>query len=189
MVRKIALRVASTACLLVGVAYAASPMKLTAQDYIDIKMLSARYAQIIEHCTNKGYDYAALYTKDGEFGGTNAWDDPPKKPSKGPDKLAGAADGGPDGCKPEDKWMGKGLTHIIVSTVITPTPTGAAGKSIFVMLGVQHDPTKIIRLGGYQDTYEKTPAGWRFKTRWLVYLPDRSSDDILAPALREQLGH
>ena len=64
----------------------------------------------------------------------------------------------------------------------------AAGKSIFVMLGVQQDPTKIIRLGGYQDTYEKTPAGWRFKTRWLVFLPDRSADDIMAPALREKLG-
>ena len=48
--------------LLVVATDAAVPMKLTAQDYIDIRMLSARYVQIIEHCTDKGYDYAALYT-------------------------------------------------------------------------------------------------------------------------------
>jgi hypothetical protein len=167
--------------LLAAAADAAPPsMKLTAQDYIDIRMLSARYAQIIEHCTNKGYDYAALYTRDGEFGGTSAWDVPPGKVSKGPDQLAAAANGGPAGCGEPDKWMGTGLTHIIVNTVITPTPAGAAGKSFLVMLGVQHDPTRIVRLGGYQDTYVKTPRGWRFKTRWLVFSPGRSSTDISA---------
>ena len=170
--------------LLAGIANAAprGPMKLTAQDYIDIKMLSARYAQVIEHCTNKGYDYAALYTPDGEFGGTNDWDVPPKKPAKGPDQLAAAANGGPAGCGDPAKWMGTGLTHIIVNTVITPTPTGAAGKSYLVMLGVQHDPTRIVRLGGYQDTYVKTAHGWRFKTRWLVFYSGRSSSDISSSA-------
>jgi hypothetical protein len=162
-----------------AVAPAAAPMKLTAQDYIDIRMLSARYAQIIEHCTNKGYDYASLYTPDGEFGGTDQWDKPPAKPSKGPDALAAAANGGPNGCGEASKWMGNGLTHLIVNTVITPTATGASGKSFLVMLGVQHDPTNIIRLGGYQDTYVKTAQGWRIKTRWLVFAPKRSSDNIL----------
>jgi SnoaL-like domain len=164
--------------LLTGVADAAAPMKLTAQDYIDIKMLSARYAQIIEHCTNKGYDYAALYTPDGEFGGTNEWSVAPKKLSKGPDQLAAAANGGPAGCGDPAKWMGTGLTHLIVNTVITPTASGASGKSFLVMLGVQQDPTRIIRLGGYQDTYVKTSHGWRFKTRWLVFYSGRSSTDI-----------
>jgi hypothetical protein len=100
---------------------------LTPQDYIDIKMLSARYAQIIEHCTNRGYDYAALYTPDGEFGGTNDWDVPPKRVSKGPDQLAAAANGGPAGCGDPAKWMGTGLTHIIVNTVITPGVSRPAG--------------------------------------------------------------
>jgi hypothetical protein len=180
MIRRLLLSMACMSSLASGSVGAQTPMKLTAQDYIDIKMLSARYAQIIEHCTNKGYDYAALYTPDGEFGGTSEWDVPPKKLSKGPDQLAAAADGGPGGCKDPEKWMGKGLTHIIVNTVITPTPTGAAGKSFLVMLGVQHDPTRLIRLGGYQDTYIKTPSGWRFKSRWLVFAPGRSSADILA---------
>ena len=159
-------------------AAAPAPMKLTAQDYIDIRMLSARYAQVIEHCTNKGYDYAALYSVDGEFGGTNQWDVPPAKINKGPDALAAAANGGPNGCGEASKWMGTGLTHMIVNTVVTPTATGAAGRSFLVMLGVQHNPTRIVHLGGYQDTYVKTTNGWRFKTRWLVFAQDRSSGDI-----------
>lgn len=162
---------------------AAVPMRLTAQDYIDIRMLSARYTQIIEHCTNKGYDYASLYAPDGEFSGTDQWDVPPKTVYKGPDRLAAAANGGPGGCGAPEKWMGTGLTHIIVNTVITPTATGASGRSFLVMLGAQRDPTRIIRLGGYQDTYVKTAKGWRFKTRWLVWAPERSAADISgAPA-------
>ena len=172
--------VAATTAIAATAAGAPPLAKLTAQDYIDIKMLSARYAQVIENCTNKGYDYAALYTPDGEFGGTNHWDVPPPKLARGPDALAAAANGGPKGCGDPDKWMGKGLTHIIVNTVITPTATGASGKSFLVMLGVQHDPTRLIRLGGYQDTYVKTAAGWRFKSRWLVWAPGRSAEDILA---------
>ncbi len=179
MTAKAALFLASAALLACATASGAPPLKLSAQDYIDIKMLSARYAQVIENCTNKGYDYANLYTADGEFGGTNDWDVPPPHLAKGPDALAAAANGGPKGCGDPDKWMGKGLTHIIVNTVITPSATGATGKSFLVMLGVQHDPTRIIRLGGYKDTYVKTPAGWRFKSRWLVWAPDRSAEDIL----------
>src|ERR1700749_3652209 len=137
----LAMALALATAPLSGVVSAAAPLKLTAQDYIDIKMLSARYAQVIENCTNKGYDYANLYTADGEFGGTNDWDVPPPHLAKGPDALAAAANGGPKGCGDPDKWMGKGLTHIIVNTVITPSATGATGKSFLVMLGVQHDPT------------------------------------------------
>jgi hypothetical protein len=50
------------------------------------------------------------------------------------------------------------------------------------MLSVQQDPTRIIRLGGYQDTYVKTAHGWRFKTRWLVFYSGRSSTDIATSA-------
>jgi hypothetical protein len=141
--------------------------KLSPQDYLDIKRLSARYSQVIEHCTNKGYDYAALYTPDGEFGRTDAPGVRPKNVSKGPDALATAAGGGPAGCQPN--WPGDGLTHLIVNTVITPSPTGARGLSMLVILGLNHDPTNIRRIGSYEDTYVKTAAGWRFKTRWHVF--------------------
>jgi hypothetical protein len=163
---RLAVSIALTA-LACGGAYASDPMKLTAQDYIDIRMLSARYAQVIEHCTNKGYDYAALYTPDGEFGRTDDWGIPPKQISKGPDQLATAAGGGPNGCQPH--WMGDGLTHIIVNIVIAPTPTGARGRSVLLILGLNHDPTRLRRVGGYEDAYVKTAAGWRFKSRWHVF--------------------
>src|SRR5262244_2448916 len=42
-------------------------MVLTAQDYIEIQQLAARYAYAIDKCTNSGYDYADLYTPDGAF--------------------------------------------------------------------------------------------------------------------------
>ncbi len=156
--------VALACCL---TARAQEPMKLTPQDYIDIQMLSARYAQVIEHCINKGADYAALYTPDGEFGRTDEFGVRPQEISKGADALATAAGGGPAGCQPN--WPGDGLTHLIVNTVITPTPSGAHGKSMLVILGLNHDPTNIRRIGSYEDTYVKTAAGWRFKTRWHVF--------------------
>jgi SnoaL-like domain len=140
---------------------------LSPQDYIDIRMLSARYSQIIEHCTNKGYDYAALYTSDGEFGRTDAIGVLPKEISKGPDALANAAGGGPGGCQPD--WPGDGLTHLIINTVITPLPTGAHGMSMLIIIGLNHDPSNIRRIGSYEDTYVKTASGWRFKTRWHVF--------------------
>jgi hypothetical protein len=148
---------------------AQSSMPLSPQDYVDIKMLSARYSQVIEHCTNNGYDYAALYTPDGEFGRTDAVGSRPREVSKGADALATAAGGGPAGCQPH--WPGDGLTHLIVNTVITPSPTGASGLSMLIIVGLNHDPTHIRRIGSYEDTYVKTAGGWRFKTRWHVF-PD-----------------
>ena len=162
---KVRVAVAFLALACCHVAWPQQVMKLSTQDYIDIKMLSARYSHVIEHCTNKGYDYAALYTSDGEFGRTDALGVRPKDISKGADALAAAAGGGPDGCQPN--WPGDGLTHLIVNTVITPSPTGAHGRSVLVILGLNHDPTNMRRIGSYEDTYVKTPAGWRFKTRVL----------------------
>ena len=40
---------------------------LTALDYIEIQQLANRYAQAIDSCSNNGYDYADLYTPDGEL--------------------------------------------------------------------------------------------------------------------------
>jgi hypothetical protein len=40
---------------------------LTAMDYIEIQQLVNKYGQDIDTCTNKGYDYADLYTTDGIF--------------------------------------------------------------------------------------------------------------------------
>jgi hypothetical protein len=152
-----------------GVVCAAEPMKLTALDYAEIEQLNSRYAFAIETCTNKGYDYADLYTGDGEFGVSKEWGQPGKVYAKGRDALANAAGGGPGGCRDPKTMMGYGITHVIVDVVITPTATGATGKSILLALGVGGNPTTIERQGGYEDVYVKTPKGWRIKTRWHVF--------------------
>lgn len=148
---------------------AEEPMKLTPQDYIDIQQLSSKYAFAIESCTNSGYDYADLYTDDGTFAVSQAWDNPGKVYARGRDALANADGGGPGGCRDPKTMLGYGLTHIIVDLVITPTPTGATGKSILLALGVGGNPTTIERQGGYQDVYVKTDKGWRIKSRVHVF--------------------
>jgi len=39
----------------------ATAARLTAQDYLDIQQLSARYAFLIDACTNGGNDFADLF--------------------------------------------------------------------------------------------------------------------------------
>jgi hypothetical protein len=147
----------------------AAPMKLTALDYIEIEQLSARYAFAIEECTNHGYDYADLYTDDGYFAVSSEWGIAGKKYAEGREALARVDGGTPEGCKDPKTMMGYGITHVIVDLVITPTPTGAAGKSILLALGVGHNPTTIERQGGYEDVYVKTSKGWRIKARTHVF--------------------
>src|SRR5690606_25211803 len=54
-------------------------MTLTPQDYIDIEQLGARYVHAVDHCTNGGYDYADLYTDDGEFAVAEEWGAAPEE--------------------------------------------------------------------------------------------------------------
>ena len=142
---------------------------LTPQDYIDIEQLSARYAFAVDHCSNNGYDYADLYTEDGEFGIAPDWNTAPKRTIKGREALADIDGGGPGGCRDPKTLRGYGITHVILSPIIRPTPTGAAGTAILLALGVGGNPNAIERQGGYQDVYVKTAKGWRIKTRWHVF--------------------
>ena len=94
---------------------------LTALDYIQIQQLANRYAQAIDSCSNNGYDYADLYTPDGEFV-DNITEEGFKKGgltrAKGREQLAAAAGGGSLGCK-NVGW--KDWSHVMVNHVITPT--------------------------------------------------------------------
>jgi hypothetical protein len=163
----IGLGVALTLC---GPLNAAEPMKLTALDYIEIQQLSARYSFAIDRCTNNGYDYADLYTEDGEFGVSQEWGSRPGRVfAKGREALANAAGGGPGGCRDPKTMMGYGITHMLVDLVITPTATGATGRCKLLAVGVGGNPTTIEEQGGYEDVYVKTDKGWRFKTRFHVF--------------------
>ena len=152
-----------------GAAGVAPAPKLTALDYVEIEQLSARYAFAIETCTNRGYDYADLYTDDGSFAVSQEWGNAGKVYAQGRDALA-RVDGGTDtGCRDPKTMLGYGITHLIVDLVITPTATGATGKSILLALGVGGNPTTIERQGGYEDKYVKTSKGWRIKSRVHVF--------------------
>ena len=59
--------------------------------------------------------------------------------------------------------------HIQTSLVITPTATGAVGKSTLLAAGVGGDSTAIEWQGGYEDIYVKSSKGWRFKSRLHVW--------------------
>jgi len=146
------------------------PMTLTPMDYVDIQQLSSRYTFAIDTCTKGGEDFADLFTEDGEFSVSQQWGVAGNRKTKGRLALAKAAGGdGQGGCVDPKTQMGYGISHIIVNLVISPTPTGAIGKSYLLAIGVGGDPTKIERQGGYDDVYVKTPTGWRIKSRVHVF--------------------
>ena len=153
-------------------AASSSSAVLTAQDYIEIQQLAARYAFAIDTCTNGGADFADLFVDDGQFSVSQEWGATGNRPVKGRAALIEAAGGdGKGGCKDPKTQMGYGISHIVANHVITPSPPGAVGRSYLLAIGVGGDPTTIERQGGYEDVYVKTPAGWRFKSRVHVF-PD-----------------
>ena len=139
-----------------------TPMNLTALDYIEIQQLAAKYAQAIDTCSNNGYDYADLFTADGFFAPFQNGQIGRK--SQGREALARVSGGGPNGCTGAG-WIRQGVKHIYVNHIINPTPEGASGQVNMLMIGLGGDKNRIEHDGAYYDTYEKTPQGWRFKSR------------------------
>ena len=146
-------------------------MHLTNDDYIQIQQLIARYPFAIDVCSNAGEDYASLYTPDGEFAVSDQWGGGGNRTfvTKGHDALARVAGGREGKCVDPSTSPAYGLSHMNVNIVITPTATGAVGRSYLIAMGLGRDLTKFERQGGYEDEYVKTPAGWKFKTRTHVW--------------------
>lgn len=150
--------------------------ELAIEDYIAIQQLNARYVYAVDTCTNSGYDYADLYAKDGTFGVSTAWGVEGKIWARGREALARAGGGGADGCRERDKTSPVyGIHHVVTSLVIVATPSGAAGTSTLLAIGVGGEPTTIEWQGGYEDTYVKTTQGWRIQSRWHVWLDQERS--------------
>jgi hypothetical protein len=141
---------------------ASAPRQLTALDYFEIQQLVAKYARAIDTCSNNGYDYADLFTPDGEF--IPSFNGKPGNPIKGRERLAEVSGGGSRGCK-NVGWIVQGVRHLYVNHIITPTAEGASGVVDMLMIGLGGDPNKIEYDGYYADTYVRTPQGWRFKQR------------------------
>jgi hypothetical protein len=153
--------VLSTAAAAAG-AQQPAPRQLTALDYFEIQQLVAKYARAIDTCSNNGYDYADLFTADGAF--IPSFDGRRGNAISGRERLATISGGGTNGCK-NVPWIEQGVRHIYTNHVITPTAEGATGVVDMLMIGLGGDPNKIEYDGHYEDTYVRTPQGWRFKER------------------------
>jgi hypothetical protein len=141
---------------------AGHPPTLTPLDYVEIKQLAARYGHAVDQGAADGYAYADLFAPGANFGQTT-----------GRDELAKLAKQTSRG--PQTAW------HFIVNHVIEPTEDGAKGMEYLVHLryGEDGEPNAVWGGGHYEDTYVKTPDGWRFKTRRFV--PSDGTPESLKP--------
>ena len=131
--------------------------ELSPLDYIEIQQLVRKSAWAFDSGDNYGYAYADLFTPDGEFVGTNQA--PAGRNYRGRDQLATLARGGARGATVQSQFT---MNH-----VIKPSANGATGRAYVVVVdvGVAGTPNRVNHGGSYDDVYEKTAVGWRFKQR------------------------
>jgi hypothetical protein len=160
----------ATAALLAGVVLAqnAATAKLGPQDLLDIRQLIDAYPHLLDSCVNNGNDYADLYTPDATFGVSQEYTKA-KIWFRGREQLRRAGGGTDTACRPSQS-QGHAY-HLNINPTITATPTGAHATS--TLLTITNDTNSrgdIVHWeGGYEDTFEKTPAGWKFKSRVHVW--------------------
>jgi len=121
-------------------AAAADAGKLSALDYDEITQLINRYAYGIDTCGGNGYDYANVFTTDGQFIDKNSdagFAAGGRVLAKGRDALAELVGGGSKGCKTTLPWTG--WSHLMLNHEITATPEGAKGRIYLVQLGIARD--------------------------------------------------
>jgi len=140
---------AAIALLIGGVAssYAQhSKSSLTADDYIEIQQLYARYNNAIDSGDAEGY--AATFTPDGVFNTFN-----------GHDALVGFIH------RWRESMNGANMRHWNTNLAINGTPQGASGSVYLMLVNVGVRPPVIASAAKYEDELVKTPDGWRFKKR------------------------
>jgi hypothetical protein len=139
---------------------------LTATDYLEIAQLVASYGHALDSGYGKGENgeaYAGLYTADASFAGSTGHDQLVR--------LGQIQPRGPDFVR-----------HYLTNHVIEPMPGGAKGKEFLAVIdnGENGKASSLFLGGHYEDTYVKTPEGWRIKTRRLF--PPRSGPQAQAAA-------
>jgi hypothetical protein len=148
---------------------AAAAGQLTADDYIAIQQLVARYPYALDQNPDNGASYADLFTADAVF----------RQPrTEGRENLAKLATSAPHGPRY--------TRHFIANHVIEATPDGAAGRQYLVAvdIGESGQPSSIFLGGHYEDVYARTPAGWRFKTR--TFIASRTGDAAAAAPAQDR---
>ena len=148
-----------------GIAAAQNVKVLEAQVYLEIRNLIDKYARALDYCG--GEDYANLFTDDATFGVSSEWGRGAKIWFRGRAQLAAIGAGGPNGCP-----RGPGYSyHLNINPAISPTADGA--KAVSTLLTITNDTDArgdvVHWEGGYEDTFEKTADGWRFKSRVHVW--------------------
>jgi len=134
------------------------PGGLSAMDYIEIERLVASYGHALDNgygTTDNGEAYSGLYTSDATFG-----------QSTGHAQLAALGREQPQG--PQY------VRHYLTNHVIEPFAGQAIGKQYLVVVDIPEPEARAkgtpgtIFLGGhYEDVYQRTPEGWRIRTRTL----------------------
>jgi hypothetical protein len=127
--------------------------RLTAEDYIEIQQLVARYPYALDQNPDEGISYANLFTPDAVF----------RQPrTEGRQNLATMASRAPHGPRY--------TRHFLANPVIEAAPEGAVGRQYLVAvdIGPTGQPSSIFLGGHYEDVYAKTAEGWRFKTRTFI---------------------
>jgi hypothetical protein len=119
---------------------------LTADDYIEIQQLYARYNNAID--SGDAEAYAATFTPDGVFNNFN-----------GHDALVGFINDW------RDKMKGTNRRHWNTNLLINSSPDGASGSVYLLLVDVSVRPPVIGASAKYDDQLVKTPQGWRFKKR------------------------
>lgn len=124
---------------------------LTADDYLAIQQLVARYGFALDTGADNGYMYADLYVPDGVFNN-----------SKGREQLAALARGGRRGPL--------NVRNLSALPIIKASPEGATGIQYAQAINFAENgqPTELDHFGHYEDVYVKTADGWRFKSRLFV---------------------
>src|SRR5436190_8210326 len=141
---------------------------LSAMDYIQINQLINRYAFAVDTGADKGGQYADLFAPDGKFlqrGGVS---------HTGREALANVGYRNSRG--PLSTF------HYLGAHAIEPTPDGnARGKEHLVQweFGDGGKPSRIFGGGHYDDIYERTKDGWRFKQR--QFIPSQSGYELAVP--------
>ena len=145
---------------------AATGPRLSPADYEEITQLTHKYAYGIDTCGNNGYDYADVFTPDGEFIDKNSdagFKAGGRVLAKGRDALATLIGGGSRGCKTKMVWTD--WSHIMTNLVVTPAADGNATGRLYLLQMDIKGPGTIERHGGYEDVYVRTKDGWRIKSR------------------------
>jgi len=117
----------------------------SAQDFVDIQQLYAKYNWSLD--SGEAEAYASTFTPDGVFN-NNAGHDAIVK-------FANTFHAG----------LGAHVKHWNTNLMITPTADGAAGQVYLVLVDFANKPPTIATSAAYSDELVKTAQGWRFKKR------------------------